>query len=154
MLDRLHRGPFAPRPGADHDHVKLIASHGAIIRHCPKLVEGGSARVLQSPSMPGIDYAALRAHVRIEDVLRLANFRASEALGVQLRGPCPIHGSQSPTSRSFSVHVDKNTFRCFKCGASGNQLDLWVAISKLSLHEAARDLCERLGIDPPEVRNW
>lgn len=104
--------------------------------------------------MPGIDFAELRNSIRIADVLRLAGFEAADTLGDQLRGPCPIHDSSSPTSRSFSVNVSKNTFRCFKCGASGNQLDLWVAISKLPLHEAARDLCERLGMDVPEVRQW
>lgn len=104
--------------------------------------------------MPGIDYARLREIASIEDVLRISGFHPSESLGDQLRGPCPIHGSHSPTSRSFSVHLSKNTFRCFKCGATGNQLDLWVAVSKLPLHEAARDLCQRLGIDVPEVRKW
>lgn len=104
--------------------------------------------------MPGINYAHLRSLVSMEDVLRLADFHASEVLGDQLRGPCPIHHSQSRTNRSFSVHLGKNTFHCFKCGASGNQLDLWVAISKLTLHDAAQDLCERLGIDVPEIRRW
>lgn len=58
------------------------------------------------------------------DVLGLCGFKATEALGDQVRGPCPIHGSPSPTSRSFSANLRKNNFRCFKCGASGNQLDL------------------------------
>jgi DNA primase len=104
--------------------------------------------------MPGIDYVKLRSLVSIEDALRVAGCEPSDISGDQLRGPCPIDGSQSPTSRSFSVNVQKGTFRCFKCGASGNQLDLWVAISKLPLHEAARDLCQRLGVDPPEIRTW
>ena len=104
--------------------------------------------------MPGIDYAQLRHSIRIADVLRLASFEAADAMGDQLRGPCPIHGSSSPTNRSFSANLSKNNFRCFKCGASGNQLDLWVAFSKLPLHEAARDLCQRLGLNVPEVRRW
>lgn len=104
--------------------------------------------------MPGIDYAALRAKIGIADVLKLAAFQATESSGDQVRGPCPVHGASSPTSRSFSVNVKKHTFRCFKCGASGNQLDLWVAITKLSLHEAAKDLCTKFGVELPHIHHW
>jgi len=101
--------------------------------------------------MPGIDYRALRSQVGIADMLWLCTFQAVETAGDQVRGPCPIHGSTSPTSRSFSANLRKNNFRCFKCGASGNQLDLWMAITKLPLHEAARDLCAKLGREVPEI---
>ena len=93
--------------------------------------------------MPGIDYSKVRSLVGISEVLELIGFEAAETSGDELRGPCPIHGSTSRTSRSFSANPGKNTFQCFKCGAKGNQLDLWVAITKLSLHTAARDLCEK-----------
>ena len=104
--------------------------------------------------MPGIDYGRLRADIRVEQVLELIGFQATESAGDELRGPCPIHGSTSPTSRSFSANIRKQTYRCFKCGAGGNQLDLWIAVSKLPLHDAARDLCERLGIEVPEIHRW
>jgi DNA primase len=80
--------------------------------------------------------------------------QAVETSGDEVRAPCPIHGSTSPTSRSFSANIRKQTYVCFKCGAAGNQLDLWVATSKLPLHEAARDLCDRLGIDVPQIHRW
>jgi len=102
--------------------------------------------------MPGIDYQQVRSVIRLADVLELVRFEAVETSGDQVRGPCPIHGSSSHTSRSLSANLRKNTFQCFKCGASGNQLDLWVAITKLPLHEAARDLCQNLGIEVPEIR--
>ncbi len=104
--------------------------------------------------MPGIDYAKLKAEIRIEQVLALTDFRAIETLGDEARGPCPIHGSNSPTSRSFSANLRKHTYRCFKCEAGGNQLDLWMAISKLPLYDAACDLCERLGIEMPVIERW
>jgi DNA primase len=102
--------------------------------------------------MAGIDFAKLREIVQIGQVLELVGFVAAESSGDQMRGRCPIHRSSSMSSRSFSVNLSKNTFRCFKCGASGNQLDLWAAITKLPVHEAAADLCNRIGIDPPKVR--
>jgi DNA primase len=102
--------------------------------------------------LPGIDYRAVRDRVDIGAVLDLLNFVPSESSGDQLRGPCPIHGSQTPTSRSFSVHMRKNAFRCFRCGASGNQIDLWAAVSKTETHAATVDLCEKLGIDIPWIQ--
>jgi DNA primase len=102
--------------------------------------------------VPGIDYAELRAVVTIAQVLELAGFVASEAAGDQVRGPCRVHGSSSAGSRSFSANLSKNTFRCFKCGTAGNHLDLWMAVTKVPLHEAARDLCARLGVEAPLIR--
>jgi DNA primase len=63
-----------------------------------------------------------------------------------------VHGSTATTSRTFSVNLRKNSFQSFKCGAAGNQLDLWMAISGLSIDEAARDLCQRAGVKVPIVR--
>jgi DNA primase len=37
---------------------------------------------------------------------------------------CPLHGSSSGTSRSFSVNLDQHFFQCFKCGKVGNALEL------------------------------
>jgi hypothetical protein len=31
VLDGLHRGPFAPRPGADHHHIKLKLTHCVLL---------------------------------------------------------------------------------------------------------------------------
>jgi len=104
--------------------------------------------------MPGINYAEIRAQISMADVLRLIGFRAVESSGDELRGPGPLHGSGSPQSRTFAANVEKNQFQCFKCGAKGNQLDLWVAHCKFPLFEAARDLCEKSGIDVPELRRW
>jgi DNA primase len=103
--------------------------------------------------MPGIDFAELRSRIQILRVLDLAEFVVVTRLGDQVRGPRPIHGSSSTHSRSFSANLRKNTFRCFRCGATGNQLDLWVAITKLPLHEAAIDLCARLGLETPYIRH-
>lgn len=101
----------------------------------------------------GIDYAALRALVPISAVLQLLEFRPSARLGKQLRGPCPIHGASSPLSRSFSVNLSRNVFRCFsgKCRAQGNQLDLWALTQNLPLHAASILLAERLGIEVPRL---
>ena len=100
--------------------------------------------------MPSIDFAELRATIKLSAVLDLLAFVPCERSGDQLRGPCPLHGSSSPNSRSFSVNPTKNSFRCFRCGKAGNQLELWAGAKNLSIYDAAIDLCQRLGIDVPQ----
>jgi len=99
--------------------------------------------------MAGIEYAKVRAAISIRQVLELLEFEPSFRQGDQWRGPCPIHGSQSPQSRSFSVSLGHSAFRCFSCGAEGNQLDLWSLAQHLPLYEATLELCERLSIEVP-----
>lgn len=99
--------------------------------------------------MPTIDYHLVRSRICMERVLNLLQFQPYRRLGDELRGPCPIHGSTSERSRSFAANVAKNTFRCFSCGASGNQLDLWVAICQLPMYEATLDLCQHLAEEVP-----
>jgi transposase InsO family protein len=96
-----------------------------------------------------IDFAALRALVPITLVLEWLDFRPRSTRGAQQRGGCPLHGSTSPKSRSFSVDVQGRVFQCFKCGRSGNALDLWAAASKLPPYDAAVDLCQRLSLAVP-----
>jgi hypothetical protein len=103
--------------------------------------------------MPSIDYASVRASVGLAQVLALVGFSACARRGSQWRGPCPIHGSSSSQSRSFSAHLEKHAYRCFTCGSSGNQLDLWAAVTKLDLYRATLLLCERLSLEVPTLRH-
>jgi DNA primase len=102
--------------------------------------------------MPSLDFKAIRTAVSIAQVLKIVGFVSVEQSGDQVRGPCLIHGSTSPESRSFSANLGKNTFQCFKCGAKGNQLDLYAAVTQFPIHEAALQLCEQAGIDEQQVR--
>jgi transposase len=107
----------------------------------------GSSSLLPQPRRTprtGIDYRQLRSLVSISEVLDLLGFQATTRRGDVVRGGCPVHDSKSPTSRVFSVHLTKNLFRCFKCQAAGNHLDLWVAATRQPLYQAALDLCQRL----------
>lgn len=99
--------------------------------------------------MAGIDYPSVRAVVPLQAVLDLLGFVPTGRHGDQVRGPCPIHRSKSPHSRSFSANLARNAFRCFSCGAAGNQLDLWSLAQSLALFDAATDLCDRLQIQVP-----
>jgi DNA primase len=102
--------------------------------------------------MAAIDYRALRADVGLEAVLKLLDFVAVGRRGDQVRGPCPLHAPQRSESRSFSAHLTRNAYRCFRCGSAGNQLDLWAAATRQPLHQAAIDLCANLHRDVPWLR--
>jgi DNA primase len=99
--------------------------------------------------MPAIDYRRARAELRLAAVLGLIGYRPRWRRGPQWRGPCPLHGSRSPGSRSFAAHLGKDVFYCFGGGAGGNALDLWAALRRLPLHAAVLDLCQRLGQPVP-----
>ena len=102
--------------------------------------------------MPAIDFQALRAELTMQQVLELLDYRSTADYGDQLRGPCPIHGSSSQLSRIFSVNLSRKAFQCFKCGATGNELELFALAHNLPLFEGSLLLCEKLGIEPPPLR--
>jgi len=99
--------------------------------------------------MPGIDFTLLRRQISLTQVLDLIGFTPTTRCGPQLRGPCPVHGSKSPRSRSFAAQVEKNCWHCFRCGAGGNALDLYVAVTNQPVYEGALELCTRLGMSAP-----
>ena len=98
---------------------------------------------------PAIDFAAVRATVSMATVLGLLGFQAQTTHGAQQRGPCPLHGSTAGTARCFSVNLCDQIFHCFKCGRSGNALELWAHANRQTPYDAALDLCQRLNIPLP-----
>jgi hypothetical protein len=94
---------------------------------------------------PKVDFAFLRQQVTMEQVLEhLGLFALLRGRGPQRRGPCPVHSHSADPERTFSVHLGKNVFRCFHadCAVQGNVLDLWSAIHRLPLYEAALHLAD------------
>jgi putative transposase len=102
-------------------------------------------------SRPAIDFAAVKAAITIAQVLALLGFVPHSDRAGQQRGACPLHGSTRGTARCFSVNTHAHTFHCFKCGRSGNALDLWAAAQRLPIYDAAIDLCGRLNIPLPTL---
>jgi hypothetical protein len=103
-----------------------------------------------TPAQPSIDFAAVRAAITLAEVLALLRFVPNGTHGAQQRGPCPVHGSHNAArSRCFSANLAQNIWHCFKCGTGGNALDLWVVATGQNTYNAAIDLCQRLGRNPP-----
>ena len=98
-----------------------------------------------------IDYRALRNEIPMARVLELIGYHPTSRRGHQLRGACPFHHSERSNPRCFSVEQTRGLFRCFECGAQGNQLDLWARLRCLPLYDAAIDLCHHAGVCIPRI---
>src|SRR5690242_20699683 len=101
--------------------------------------------------MPGACFQEVCACISMVQVLELLGFVAQATSGGEVRGACPVHRSPSPRSRSFSANVQKQVYRCFRCGSAGNPLDLYAAATHQSLYAAAVDLCQRVGCAVPWI---
>jgi hypothetical protein len=99
--------------------------------------------------MPGIDGRAARCRRGLAAVPDWPGFVPSVPSADPVRGPCPVHRSRRPASRSWAGHWGKRLWRCFVGGAGGNALDRWVAVTRPDSHAAVPDVCARLGRDVP-----
>ncbi|MDF2668622.1 MAG: primase [Paenibacillus sp.] len=63
--------------------------------------------------------------------------------GRNMKGLCPFHSEKSP---SFTVHPEKQIFKCFGCGTGGNAITFLRDIEGYSFSEAVRHLAEEAGI--------
>jgi transposase len=121
----------------------VVTTAASTLEPAPPPVKPASPRA--SATRPNVDFACLREHVTMEQVLRhLGWFAGLRGRGQQRRGPCPVHSQLTAPERTFSVHLGKNVFQCFHadCALKGNVLDLWAAIHRLPLYEAALHLAE------------
>jgi transposase len=127
---------------------------GKVVTTAPSTVEPIASAV--NPVVPSIrvarprvDYAFLREQITMEQVLaHLGLLSQLRGRGEQRRGPCPLHSHAGATDRTFSVNLKKNMFQCFhgECRVQGNALDLWGAVHRLPLYEAALHLAETFGL--------
>jgi len=108
----------------------------------------------KEPTMPEVDFNRVRTEITMEQVLDLLGFEPSHRRGDQWYGRCPLHDSTTRRSRQFSVNVATGRYCCHRCHSRGNQLELWAAVTKLSLYHAAIDLCQALGREVPWIRRW
>ena len=141
----------AVEPGSDETAVghkrdvpaeEVVTTATATVAPTPPPVK---ATLVNPPARPKVDFAFLRLQVSMEQILRhLGLFDQLRGRGQQRRGPCPIHGQPQDRQPTFSAHLGKHIFQCFHaaCGAQGNVLDLWAAVQKLPLYEAALHLAE------------
>jgi DNA primase len=76
--------------------------------------------------------------------------------GKDLRGPCPVHGGDNPTS--FAVDPEAGVWFCYSCLRGGDVIELgrhaW-GYSKAEVAMAAADLLHEFGHEiPPRPASW
>ena len=105
--------------------------------------------------MPGVDFEILRNEISMQAVLGLLRWQPTSRRGVQRYGPCPINESSSSVRRrTFSVNLDTGRYYCHQCHSQGNAMELWAAVRRMTIYQAAIDLCQVLGRDVPWIRRW
>jgi len=101
--------------------------------------------------MAGVDFDQVRGMFTIDQVLQKVNWLPTRRRGAQLRGPCPVCRGEG---RCLSVNVATDRYFCHKCGSRGNVLELWMALTDLSVYQAAIDLCRTFNRTVPTVKRW
>jgi len=69
-----------------------------------------------------------------------AGVRPEQCIRRSVGWACPVHGSMSDPSRSFSVNLTKGRYHGFKCNSKGDRLELWAAVPGMAM--------------PPETTHW
>lgn len=83
----------------------------------------------------------IRTRVDIVDLV--GQYVPLRRAGANHKGLCPFHKEKTP---SFHVHPEKQIYRCFGCGASGNVFGFLMQYEGLAFPEAVRFLAERAGV--------
>jgi DNA primase len=83
-----------------------------------------------------VDFRAVEEAVTMKMVIDYYGVKGLRQAGDQLRGPCPIHKGKE-TARSFTAHLDTNTFNCFSCGSKGGVLNFVAQMEDCGLRDAA-----------------
>lgn len=82
----------------------------------------------------------IRNKVDIIDVI--SNYVPLSQRGKNYFGVCPFHDDHSP---SMSVSKDKQIFKCFSCGISGNVFEFVANYEHISFYDAVRVLGNKIG---------
>lgn len=79
------------------------------------------------------------------DILNLVSqYVKLKRVGKNYVGLCPFHAEKTP---SFTVNPEKQIFKCFGCGASGDVISFYMKIKGLDFRSALLELAERAGLE-------
>ena len=90
--------------------------------------------------------------IELQKLRDLSIVGVAERLGLTVKGRkclCPFHTDHHP---SMSLKVSKNTYRCFVCGASGDNISLVMGYLNKDFREACRWLADESNIIQTEYK--
>ncbi len=85
---------------------------------------------------------SIQRKVNIVDIIR--DYVPLIQRGKNYFGVCPFHDDHSP---SMSVSPEKQMYRCFVCGESGNVFNFVMEYEKVSYFEAVKIVADKIGIN-------
>lgn len=88
------------------------------------------------------DFHLIQSHANIVEIV--SSYIPLESHGKNYFGVCPFHDDHSP---SMSVSPDKQIYKCFVCGATGNVFNFVENYLGVSFLEAVKIVAEKVGID-------
>ena len=91
--------------------------------------------------MPYVDFAELKAHTSIEQVLPMLDIDFKQS-GDQWRGQCPVCNGKS---RNLVVTKSRQAWHCFGCRKGGDMIALVATIHELAVKDAAVAITDFLG---------
>jgi DNA primase len=98
-----------------------------------------------------LDLARVKAEASFEQILARFGVK-TVGRGKQRKALCPFHPDSKP---SCSIHLERNVFHCFGCGAKGSVLDFVARIENVSIADAAARVGEICGLrneaPPPQT---
>jgi hypothetical protein len=99
-------------------------------------------------SEPFVDFAAVKARVKIEDVIPILGLTMKG--NQQLRGPCPMCKGDP---RALAINIDKQGFYCHSRSKGGDVIALTAHVRSTSQREAALFLQDHFGAETkPKAR--
>ena len=90
-----------------------------------------------------IDFAKV-----IKEKINLVDFLSKDLRliksGTNYKALCPFHNEKTP---SFTINQEKNSFKCFGCGVSGDIFSYVMEKYKVDFKEALKILANEAGVD-------
>ncbi len=80
---------------------------------------------------------------RIEIAEFIGSYLQLKKAGINYSGLCPFHNEKTP---SFMVSPERQSFRCFGCGESGDVISFLQKIEGLTFPEALKILADKVGV--------
>lgn len=94
--------------------------------------------------MPRYSESTLASIKRAVDIVDLVgDYLTLHRAGSKFKALCPFHDDHHP---SLELNQDRQSFRCWSCGAGGDIFDFVMDIEKVEFPEALRMLADRAGI--------
>lgn len=91
----------------------------------------------------------IKERITIEEVV--SSYIKLERSGSNLKARCPFHNEKSP---SFFISVDRGTYYCFGCGASGDIFSFVEEFEGLDFKGALKLLAQKAGVDLSSFKSF